>query len=61
MYGQRPPEGDVWEAQTSSDNPRYFLRIHLDDPSLPGLLPAALFPSDGGDKARLVWNRRRER
>lgn len=52
--------GDAWDARTSGDNPRYYLRLRLDDPSLPGSLTAALFPSDEGDKARLVWNRRRK-
>ncbi|WP_265519149.1 DUF736 domain-containing protein [Nitratireductor luteus] len=53
--------GDAWDARTSGDNPRYYLRLRLDDPSLSGPLTAALFLSDEADKAQLVWNRRRER
>jgi uncharacterized protein (DUF736 family) len=52
--------GDAWEARTSGDNPKDYLRLRLDDPSLPGPIAAVLFPSEQGDKAQLVWNRRRE-
>ncbi|WP_159588026.1 DUF736 domain-containing protein [Chelativorans xinjiangense] len=52
--------GDAWDARSSGDNPRYYLRLHLDDPSLPAPHTAALFLSDEADKARLVWNRRRK-
>jgi len=51
--------GAAWDAQTTGDNPRYFLRIRLDDPSLPAPLRLSLFPCDDGRKARLVWNRGR--
>lgn len=51
--------GDAWEARTSSDNPRDYVRVRLDDPSLPEPITVALFPSTEGDKAQLVWNRRR--
>lgn len=51
--------GDAWDARTTGDNPKYYLRVRLDDPSLPESFTAALFPSDDGDKAQLVWNRRR--
>src|SRR3546814_7729407 len=26
--------GDAWEARTTGDNPKYYLRVRLDDPSL---------------------------
>lgn len=51
--------GDAWEARTSSDNPRDYIRVRLDDPSLPEPITVALFPSAEGDRAQLVWNRRR--
>lgn len=35
-------------------------RVRLDDPSLPEPFTATLFPSEEGDRAQLVWNRRRE-
>lgn len=52
--------GDAWEAATQGDHPKAYLRLRLDDPALPEPLSAALFPSEEGDKAQLVWNRRRE-
>lgn len=52
--------GDAWEARTTGDNPKYYLRVRLDDPSLPESFNAALFLSEEGDRAQLVWNRRRE-
>jgi uncharacterized protein (DUF736 family) len=52
--------GDAWEARIAGDKPRIYLRLHLDDPSLPEPIAAVLFPTDDGDKANLVWSRRRE-
>lgn len=51
--------GDAWEAATQGENPKNYLRVRLDDPSLPEPISAALFPSEEGDTAELVWNRRR--
>jgi uncharacterized protein (DUF736 family) len=52
--------GDAWDARTTGDHPKYYLRVRLDDPSLSEPFTAALFPSEEGDRAQLVWNRRRE-
>ncbi|MBB6255431.1 DUF736 domain-containing protein [Nitrospirillum iridis] len=49
--------GDAWEAQAASGHGAY-LRVRLDDPSLTEPLTAALFPSDDGASAQLVWTRR---
>ncbi|TWB48254.1 DUF736 domain-containing protein [Nitrospirillum viridazoti] len=49
--------GDAWEAQAANDQ-RSYLRLRLDDPSLAEPLSAALFPSDDGASAQLVWNRK---
>ncbi len=52
--------GDAWrDARTTGDHPKYSLRVRLDDPSLSEPFTAALFPSEEGDRAQLVWNRRR--
>ena len=51
--------GDAWEARSGGDSPKTYLRVKLDDPSLSERLTAALFPSDDGSSAQLVWNRRR--
>lgn len=50
--------GDAWEARTKGNNPKPYLRLRLDDPTLPEALIAALFPLEDSDKARLLWNRR---
>lgn len=50
--------GDAWEARTTGDTPKPYLRLRLDDPALPAPFIAALFPADDGASAQLVWNRR---
>ena len=52
--------GDAWDARTNGDNPKCYLRVRLDDPSLSKPFTAALLSSEEGDRAQLVWNRRRE-
>lgn len=52
--------GDAWEANTPGSSPKYYISIRIDDPCFGEPLNAALFPTDIGDEARLVWNRRRE-
>ncbi len=51
--------GDAWTARSGGDNPKDYLRVRLDDPSLPELISAALFQSEDGKEAQLVWSRRR--
>ena len=51
--------GDAWEARSGGDNPKDYLRVKLDDPSLSESITAALFQSDDGNQAQLVWNRRK--
>jgi uncharacterized protein (DUF736 family) len=50
--------GRAWRERTSGDNPREYLSVRLDDPSLPEPLSAAMFESVDGTGAQLVWNRR---
>ena len=51
--------GDAWAARSSGDSPTDYLRVRLDDPSLPGPISAALFQSEDGNEAQLVWSRRK--
>ena len=51
--------GDAWEARSNGDKPKEYLRVRLDDPSLTEPISAALFPSEDGSTAQLVWNRRK--
>jgi uncharacterized protein (DUF736 family) len=50
--------GAAWRERSSGDNPRDYLNVRLDDPSLPGPISAALFESADGKEAQLLWNRR---
>ena len=51
--------GDAWAARSIGDNPKDYLRLRLDDPSWPEPLSAALFQSEDGNEAQLVWSRRK--
>jgi uncharacterized protein (DUF736 family) len=47
--------GAAWKR--TSDKGQDFLSVAIDDPALTGSLNAALFPSEEGDTANLVWTR----
>ena len=51
--------GEAWEARSTTETPRDYLRVKLDDPSLAEPLNVALFWSEDGKEAQLVWNRRK--
>lgn len=51
--------GDAWEARSGGDEPKDYLRVRLDDPSLLEPLSAVLFIGEDGQSAQLVWKRRR--
>jgi uncharacterized protein (DUF736 family) len=59
LFG-RARVGEAWEARSVGTNAKNFLRVKLDDPSLIAPMSAALFPSENGAVAELVWSRRRE-
>jgi uncharacterized protein (DUF736 family) len=50
--------GDAWDAKTGGLSPKDYLRIRLDDPILPEPISAALFATEGGKSAQLLWSRR---
>ena len=50
--------GDAWEARSSGGNPKDYLKVRIDDPSLYEPINAALFPSEDRKTAQLVWSRR---
>ncbi|WP_029013311.1 DUF736 domain-containing protein [Niveispirillum irakense] len=52
--------GDAWEAETTGDEPRSYLRVRFDDPALSEPISAALFLDVDGASAKLVWNRYRQ-
>ena len=51
--------GEAWEARSTGDSPKEYIRVILDDPSLIAPLNAALFPSGDAGTAQLIWSRRR--
>lgn len=51
--------GDAWEARSAGEPPKDYLRVKLDDPNFDEPLNAALFWSENGREAQLVWSRRR--
>jgi uncharacterized protein (DUF736 family) len=51
--------GDVWEARSGGETPKNYWRVKFDDPSLSEPINAALFPSDDGGTAQLVWSRQK--
>lgn len=51
--------GAAWKARSQGDNPRDYMSVKLDDPTLREPVLAALFEIDDGRQATLVWNRQR--
>ena len=51
--------GEAWEARTGGLSPKDYLKVKLDDPMLPEPINAAMFASEGGDSAQMLWSRRR--
>jgi uncharacterized protein (DUF736 family) len=47
--------GAAWKK--TSEKGQDYLSVAIDDPALPGSLNAALFPSQDGETAALVWTR----
>jgi len=50
--------GEAWAARSNGKTPKDYLRVRLDDPSWPQPISAALFQSEDGNEAHLVWSRR---
>ena len=50
---------NAWAAHSGGESAKDYLRVRLDDPSLPEPISAALFQSEDGKEAQLVWDRRK--
>ena len=59
IFAGRSELGAAWRERTSGENPREYLSVRLDDPSLPEAISAAMFEGAAGKEAQLVWNRRK--
>jgi len=51
--------GAAWKARSQGEDPKDYLSVKLDDPNLSEPIFAALFESEDGQHATLVWNRQR--
>jgi uncharacterized protein (DUF736 family) len=49
--------GDAWTARTNADGPKDYLQVTFDGPDLQEPIKAALFSSEEGKEAQLVWRR----
>jgi uncharacterized protein (DUF736 family) len=59
VYAGKSELGAAWKQRSAGENPRNYLSVRLDDPSLVEPISAALFESMDGREAQLVWSRRR--
>jgi uncharacterized protein (DUF736 family) len=59
VFAGRSELGAAWRERSGGDNPRDYLSVRLDDPSLPEPISAAMFEAENGKEAQLVWSRRR--
>jgi len=59
VFSGRSELGAAWRERTSGENPREYLNVRLDDPSLSEPISVAMFEAADGRTAQLVWARRR--
>ncbi len=52
--------GAAWRQRTSGENSREYLSVRLDDPGLSEGISAAMFESEDGRAAQMIWSRRRD-
>jgi uncharacterized protein (DUF736 family) len=58
IFTGRSELGAAWAQRTKDENPRDYLSVQIDDPSLPEPISAAMFHAKEGEEAHLVWNRK---
>lgn len=59
IFAGRSELGAAWRERSSGEDPRDYLRVRLDDPSLAEPISAAMFEAADGRTTQLVWTRRR--
>lgn len=59
LFAGRSELGAAWRERSGGENPRDYLSVRLDDPSLLEPISAAMFEATDGKEAQLVWSRRR--
>ena len=60
IYAGRSEIGAAWRQRTGGGNSREYLSVRLDDPSFAEGISAAMFETDDGPEAQMIWSRRRE-
>jgi len=57
IFAGRAELGAAWRQKSNNENSRDYLSVKLDDPSLPEAISAAMFETNDGKEAQLIWNR----
>jgi uncharacterized protein (DUF736 family) len=57
LFAGKSEIGAAWRQQSAGENPRDYLSVKMDDPSLAAPVSAALFEASDGKDAQLVWRR----
>ncbi len=52
IFAGRSELGAAWQQRSSGENPRDYLSVKLDDPSLPEAIPVAKFEEADGKDAK---------
>lgn len=50
--------GAAWRKRSGGDDPKDYLSVKLEDPTLPEGLSGAMFEASDGKELKLIWNRR---
>ena len=50
--------GAVWRKRSGGDEPKDYLSVKLEDPTLPDGISLAMFEANDGKEMKLVWSRR---
>lgn len=50
--------GAVWRKRSGGDEPKDYLSVKLEDPTLPDGISVAMFEANDGKEMKLVWSRR---
>ena len=57
VFAGKSEIGAAWKARSQGERPRDYISLKLDDPGLSDAISAALFESEDGRQATLIWNR----
>jgi len=58
IFAGRSEIGAAWHQRTEGENAREYLSVRLEDPALREGISVAMFETQNGQAASLVWTRR---